>query len=225
MKFVDFLRADILKSIWFNFRCLPLGTAWKLPVLLYPRTKVYSSRGRIEITGKVKTGMIKFGREEALPCARETTCLQIEGTVIFEGKAFFGSGSRISVDEGAVLRVGDHMEATGNLAVLCRKEITFGKNCGISWNTQFLDSDRHWIGDANGNKINPDAPIHIGEHVWIGCNCTILKGVSIPNTIIVAAGSTVAKSISTPGCIVGQGSPLRTFREGISWLPSDPPHV
>ncbi|MBO4303880.1 MAG: acyltransferase [Lentisphaeria bacterium] len=219
MKFTDFLHASLLKSIWFNFRCLPLRTAWKLPVLLYPRTKVYSSRGRIEITGKVKTGMIKFGREEAFPCAWEATCLQIEGTVIFEGRAFFGSGSKISVDEGAVLRVGEHMQATGNLVILCRKEITFGKNCGISWNTMFMDSDRHWIGDANGNRINPDAPIRIGDHVWVGCCCTVLKGVSVADNTILAAGSTFTKSVSTPDSIAGQNNALRTLKEGISWHP------
>lgn len=37
--------------------------------------------------------------------------------------------------------------------------------------------------------------ISIGENVWIGANCVILKGVKIGHNAVVAAGSVVTKDV------------------------------
>lgn len=54
-------------------------------------------------------------------------------------------------------------------------------------------------------------PIRIGEKCWIGCNVTILPGVSIGDGSIVAAGSVVTKSV--PKKVVVAGIPARVIRE------------
>lgn len=43
----------------------------------------------------------------------------------------------------------------------------------------------------------PEVPICIGNDVWIGASVIVLKGVSIADGAIVAAGSVVTKSIGT----------------------------
>ena len=54
------------------------------------------------------------------------------------------------------------------------------------------------------------APIHIGKHVWIGANATVLPGVTIGDGAIVAAGAVVAKDVPE-NTIVG-GVPAKIIR-------------
>ncbi len=58
-------------------------------------------------------------------------------------------------------------------------------------------------------------PIKIGNHVWIGSNVTVLKGVEIGDGSIIAAGSLVNKNIP-PGVLAG-GVPAKILKEGVTW--------
>lgn len=61
-----------------------------------------------------------------------------------------------------------------------------------------------FIYDIGEGEKNPedDADVIIEDDVWVGCNVTILKGVTIGRGGIVAAGAVVTKSVP-PYTIVG----------------------
>ena len=63
-------------------------------------------------------------------------------------------------------------------------------------------------------KVNTKA-IVIGDHVWIGKNVTILKGVKIGNNAIIAAGSIVTKDV--PNNTLFGGNPAVIISEGVDW--------
>lgn len=65
------------------------------------------------------------------------------------------------------------------------------------------------------NGKNPVAPISIGNHVWIGTNAIILKGVDIGDGAVVAAGAVVTRSVP-PRCIVA-GNPAKIVKENVEW--------
>lgn len=69
----------------------------------------------------------------------------------------------------------------------------------ISENVIIRDCDNHNISDNDYVKTKP---IHIGNHVWIGMRATILKGVTIGDGAIVAAGAVVTKDVP-PKTLVG----------------------
>ena len=64
-----------------------------------------------------------------------------------------------------------------------------------------MDKDWHSvISTVDGSILNLSKPINVGNHVWIGCRSTILKGVNISDNVIVAANSTISRSIDKRVC-------------------------
>jgi acetyltransferase-like isoleucine patch superfamily enzyme len=67
------------------------------------------------------------------------------------------------------------------------------------------DSDHHTICNATGEITNPDAPVAIGDHVWLATNATVLKGATIGSGSIISANSVVHGNI--PGnCLYRAGN-------------------
>lgn len=126
-----------------------------------------------------------------------------DGTIIFKGSCFLNQGTKICVNDGAILEFGDHFTCTGNSSFICNKGIKIGCNCLFSWDILLLDSDHHEILDSNENVINDPARITIGNHVWLGCRSTVLKGVQIADNNIVACGSILSKSNTIQNVILG----------------------
>lgn len=55
-----------------------------------------------------------------------------------------------------------------------------------------------------------EQPVIIGQDVWIGCNCVIMKGVNIGDGTIIGAGSVVTKDI--PAGVMAAGNPAKVIK-------------
>lgn len=69
------------------------------------------------------------------------------------------------------------------------------------------------IGDTDDHPERLDtkpAPVVIGDNVFIGMHCLILKGVTIGENSIIGAGSVVTKDI--PANCVAAGVPCKVIR-------------
>jgi len=86
--------------------------------------------------------------------------------------------------------------------------VTIGDDCFVSHGVMFIN-DPFSIGGPAGGKKELWKETHIGNHVSIGTNSTILP-VRICNNVVIGAGSVVTKDISTPG--IYMGNPLKFFR-------------
>ncbi|MGQ1929282.1 acyltransferase [Ornithobacterium rhinotracheale] len=131
--------------------------------------------------------------------------------LIVDGVFSVFSGSRVSINSNAILKLGSGYINNG-LNLACFEKIEIGHEVAISENVSIRDSDNHQILDGNHTKT---APIKIGNHVWIGMNVTILKGVEIGDGCVIAAGSVVNKSIPK-NCMAG-GVPAKVLKENIHW--------
>lgn len=96
------------------------------------------------------------------------------------------------------------------------KNIIVGSNCIFSNNIELHTTDYHSMLDSKGYRTNQAKDIVIGNHVWIGLRCIILKGVLLPDGCVVGAGSVVTKSIETPKTLIA-GSPAHSFRSPVHW--------
>lgn len=81
------------------------------------------------------------------------------------------------------------------------------------------DTDFHPLFDASTNiLINDNKPITIGKHVWGGCRSVVLKGVSVADDTVIAAGSLISKSIQDKNCVVGgRGNDARVILQNVRW--------
>lgn len=90
------------------------------------------------------------------------------------------------------LKIGAHCFFNINASITCMKEIVIGEYCKFGNNLVIVDHDHN---TADGGEEFPAKPIAIGNHVWVGANCVILKGVTIGDGAVIAAGSVVRKDI------------------------------
>jgi carbonic anhydrase/acetyltransferase-like protein (isoleucine patch superfamily) len=121
------------------------------------------------------------------------------------------TGASISVNAGATLELGSGYINNGcNIA--CFERITIGHDVAIAEEVVLRDSDNHAL-------LRPDyvstAPITIGNHVWIGMRAMILKGVTIGDGAVVAAGAVVTRDV--PARALVGGVPARVLRGDVEW--------
>jgi acetyltransferase-like isoleucine patch superfamily enzyme len=87
--------------------------------------------------------------------------------------------------------------------------VTIGDDCFISHGVMFINDPFSIGGPAGGDK-NLWKKTHIGSHVSIGSNATILP-VKICDNVVIGAGSVVTKDITEPG--IYAGNPARIIRK------------
>lgn len=116
----------------------------------------------------------------------------------------------------AKLTIGGRTSVWYGTVISARHEISIGSNCAISWNCTILDNDMHelqWLpGDERPAKGNY---VRIADHVWIGANSIILKGVTIGENAVVAAGSIVTRDVP-PNTLVA-GAPAKIVKQIAGW--------
>lgn len=65
-------------------------------------------------------------------------------------------------------------------------------------------------GEPMTSQPNLEAPITIGDDVWIGSNCTITAGVQVGTGAVIGANAVVTKDI--PAFSIVGGVPARVIR-------------
>lgn len=141
-----------------------------------------------------------------------------------------GCEFRFESPEGLVT-VGDGCYIGPSL-IICRKRIIIGNHVTIAWGCTIYDHNSHSLDYLERrkdiereilnikNKVNfiidkdwttvKSSTIRIEDDAWIGMNAIILKGVTIGQGAIVAAGSVVTKDV--PAWSVVGGNPAKVIK-------------
>ena len=96
---------------------------------------------------------------------------------------------------GPSIVIGDNVFIGRGCEFNIRKRISVGRECAIASGCKFIDHDHGITGIMIDETLGAEEEIKIGDHVWLGCNVLVLKGVTIGNSAVVAAGAVVTKSI------------------------------
>jgi acetyltransferase-like isoleucine patch superfamily enzyme len=144
---------------------------------------------------------------------------------IAEGSIFM---AEISADRDNATVVVGRNSFVGGTKIVCAERVEIGADVLIAWGGTIVDHDshspiwehrRHDVRDTlRGTKDWSHVriqPVVICDKVWIGFNAVILRGVTVGEGAVVAAGSVVTKDVA-PYTVVG-GNPARLLKE----LPDD----
>jgi len=169
--------------------------------------------------------IIMDGFDIQIPFAKKDKLyVSIDENCILFGKIVFNSTS------GEVI-IGKNTQINGE--IICTNKVVLGDNIFLAWGVSLFDNDSHSldyndrINDMtsqlndirNGDSFikNKDwnivksGPINIKDYAWIGMNSIILKGVTIGEGAIVAAGSVVTKDV--PDWTIVAGNPAQVVKK------------
>ena len=137
--------------------------------------------------------------------------LDISSKLKVKGNFDIFYGGDIICFGGSTLELGSGF-CNSNLILRCTQKVTIGEDVAISHNVTIMDSDAHEI---LGNVRPKTLPVRIGNHVWIGSGAKILKGVTVGNGSVVAAGAVVVHDVPE-NCVVA-GVPAIIVKNAIQW--------
>jgi acetyltransferase-like isoleucine patch superfamily enzyme len=169
------------------------------PNLRFARLRV-DPGGRLELERGVVTerqpgnhiwiqsgGSLRLGRDTWLRTEYGTNAI----TVYPDARIGIGRGSLLN---GAMLTA--------------KREIEIGADARIGFGVRILDADLHDLDRETPERIEP---IRIGDRVWLGADCLVLRGVTIGDDVAIAAGSIVTRDI--PPRTLALGAPARPIRD------------
>jgi len=133
--------------------------------------------------------------------------------------------------KNGLIEIGNYSTVQDSTSVLCLTHIKIGSFTGIADGTLIIDNNTHpidiegWIthrirvapggggypNNGTGWELSQSSPVIIGDGVWVGSNCTILKGVTIGDGAIIARGSVVTKEVA-PFTLVA-GNPAKEIKK------------
>ena len=134
--------------------------------------------------------------------------LRINGNVsLYPGVQLFAQNAEIIIGNGTKIN--------GASQLIAMNKIEIGEGCYIAQGVIIRDNDGHKLStDETPPEMNC-LPIKIGNHCWLGQRAMIMKGTTICDDVVIAAGAIVTKDIEQ-GTLAG-GVPAKTIFSKIVW--------
>lgn len=208
------------KTIYINFKLLPIKHAVKLPIYVTSRLVAKDlHRGCIILNSKeVNRGMIHLGAEGSFgiePKSNSYLKISKGSKLIFKGRATICEGFTIRCENNSILTIGDNFYANSNFELFTDFNVTIQDDVLVGWNVHVRNGNGHKVFYENvPTRKLPD--IVIGKHVWLCANTTILAGTHIADNSVVGIHSVVSQSFETPNVLIC-GFPASVIKGGISW--------
>lgn len=127
-------------------------------------------------------------------------------------------GENVSIKYGAPdnpwadVRIGDYTGLMDGVLLNPSRAVTIGKNCGLGVETQVW-THSGWLPIMQGFPMQKEAPVTIGDNVWLPSRCQVLPGVCIGDNVVVGIGSVVNRHLPS-GCLAA-GHPAKVLKENV----------
>ena len=108
------------------------------------------------------------------------------------------------------IKIGDYALISPGVRISASDDIVIGDSVMIANGAYITDADWHGIYDR-AHRNEGVIPVKIGNNVWLGDHCAILKGVTIGDNSIVAANAVVTKPVEAN--VIVAGNPARVVKQ------------
>lgn len=215
-------RIQIFKTLYANFRLLPISQAYRFPIIIYQGVCIRTLWGRVEIIGDIRSGMLKIGGTS--PRSREIGCFTVNGVIRMEDNIRLSRGCNIEIGHGAILYLSHNLYIGENNQITCWHRICLCSHVSTSWNCEISDTDLHYCVDVASGTVSPcSKEVYIAPHSWIGNNCIVKKGTKTKEFSIFGSGSILTKDYSNQLELypVYVGSPAKYIKSGVRRVVDD----
>ena len=139
--------------------------------------------------------------------------IRVGDNVRVGGRNTWVVGFKVSRD--AALTIGDRVSVNFQTTISVATTVTIGDDTMIAGNVQIYDNISHPLSPSRRRRyesfnLDEAAPIIIGNNVWIGNGASIMRGVTIGDNSVVAAGSIVTRSV--PPNVLVAGIPAQVIK-------------
>lgn len=162
---------------------IPTNKSWKLLTMF---TYLFSTlRNKL----KVSTARTLFNTQNLRRKSRNK--LLIKSGVVIKGESavtppFFYEHGRITIGNSVFINAG--------CVFLDNAQISIGNDTLIGPHVTLATADHYVSPELRGNGVT-QAPISIGDNVWLGAGVVVLPGVKIGNNSVIAANSVVCSDV------------------------------
>lgn len=174
---------------------------WRFLAKLFYREPIF--RYRCRHVGR------RLNLEGAPPLIIGNGCIEVGDDV------HIGSPCTWDVGPNAELVIGNRVSLNYRGVISVTRSVRIGDDTLIAGEVAIFDNTNHPVSPSRRLANGPLAageisPVVIGRNVWIGLRCTIMRGVTIGDNSVVAAGAVVTKSVP-PNAVVA-GNPAAVVR-------------
>lgn len=202
-------KIEILKTIYYTFLSRNINKIEKKSKVICFKKSNFQLAKSSKI---ILNGTLTFSDNSINGSIRQSNLRMDNNSLLKIEKSFsIYYGADIILFKNAKLKLGSGF-FNSNVKIRCHEKIEIGKDVAISHDVTIMDSDAHeglWKGYEKTKSIK------IGNHVWIGTRAIILKGVTIGDNAIIAAGSVVTKDV--PHNTIVAGVPAKIIKTNINW--------
>ena len=184
---------NIWKTIYVNFAFLPFKQAIRFPIFVYEKVKIYAHSGKIVIEGPIRSRMIHLGMNvDKFSASKGGALINITGKLIFKGACQFSVDYVLNIFGECT--IGKYAGIGNSVRICCWNKISIGKGCRIANESQFFDTNFHYVRNIETGRVDRrDGEIIVGDYCWIGNRSTLSKGTQLPNYSLVSSNSLVNK--------------------------------
>lgn len=216
--YCEFRNLNLHGTLYLNLKLLDIKDALKFPILVYGKLDVYlGSKVCFEINVPIRRGLLEIGSMyEKIVEKRQASNFNIHGKIILNGYFKFARACSVSVDNGAVLELGDNSSLGSKSSLTCSSYIKFARSTRVGTMSWISDSNSHFILDMVTKKVKRHiGNVILGNYNFIGAKSFIMAGTRTPDYTIISSSSFCNKDYTmkvSPFSVLG-GIPAKVVAE------------